>query len=168
MPFHRYLTYIILRCHSSSTSNIIFCPKKGSLVCYFRYQDETVPGCSGPGEFGEDYCCNRALNYMFYVGNDGDDGSFVFKDPDNYEYPLGHCEGDCDTDDDCEGDDLICQQRSGTTSLEEKGCDGVGRSGYDYCVYSDFRREGSVSTSLLLQSVLSTSHPSASPIGMRI
>jgi hypothetical protein len=105
---------------------------------------------------------------MFYVGNDGDDGSFVFKDPDNYEYPLGHCEGDCDTDDDCEGDDLICQQRSGTTSLEEKGCDGVGRSGYDYCVYSDFRREGSVSTSLLLQSVLSTSHPSASPIGMRI
>jgi len=51
-------------------------------------------------------------------------------------FPLGECEGDCDTDDDCEGR-LVCFQRDGGEPVP--GCEGNSRSRTDFCskpVYS--------------------------------
>ena len=72
---------------------------QGTLVCYQRYQEETVPGCSGLGEWRSDYCADRPTDYLFYVGSDLGPGA------------LGLCEGDCDDDTGCVGD-LICEQRN--------------------------------------------------------
>jgi len=48
-------------------------------------------------------------------------------------FPLGECQGDCDSDSEC-SPDLVCFQRSGTQSVP--GCKGSGQSGSDYCVKS--------------------------------
>jgi len=56
-----------------------------------------------------------------YVGNDGIPVE---------AFPLGECEGDCDTDDDCEGS-LECYQRDGGESVP--GCEGNSRSKTDFC-----------------------------------
>jgi len=55
------------------------------------------------------------------------------------EAPCDECQGDCDTDEDCEGD-LICQQRGAAISETEAvvpGCDGVSYSRTDFCVVAD-------------------------------
>jgi hypothetical protein len=48
-------------------------------------------------------------------------------------FPLGHCEGDCDNDEECAGS-MVCFERGGTQ--EVPGCEGVGASGRDYCHYA--------------------------------
>jgi len=93
---------------------------QGSLVCYRRWQYETVPGCSGSGVERKDYCADRPANYLFYVGDGNGDGG------------LKHCEGDCDSDADCE-DSLVCFNRRKYTPVP--GCDGTGRKGSDYCIF---------------------------------
>ena len=93
------------------------------MLCYQRYQTESVPGCSGEGVYRNDYCAFRPPNYLLYV-----------KD----KWLLGFCEGSCDTDDDCQGD-LVCFQRSsknGNSTVPVPGCDGVGRKNSDYCIGS--------------------------------
>lgn len=45
-------------------------------------------------------------------------------------YPLGICQGDCDSDSDC-GDGLLCFNRNGFDQVP--GCEGRGSSGWDYC-----------------------------------
>ena len=45
-------------------------------------------------------------------------------------FPLGLCEGDCDSDSQCAGN-LRCFFRSGTAQVP--GCSGAGVSGKDYC-----------------------------------
>mmetsp|Transcript_24032 Transcript_24032/g.41177 ORF Transcript_24032/g.41177 Transcript_24032/m.41177 type:complete len:507 (+) Transcript_24032:325-1845(+) len=92
---------------------------EGSLVCYQRWQQESVPGCIGEGILEMNYCCNRPSNYLFYVDNVGPSG-------------LGPCEGDCDTDDEC-ADDLVCGERDGYNKVP--GCDGMGRKNSEYCHY---------------------------------
>ena len=60
---------------------------------------------------------------LYSVGNNGDPSS---------AFPLGLCEGDCDSDSECQPG-LKCLQRDG---LEEiPGCSpaGEGSSGWDYC-----------------------------------
>ena len=50
------------------------------------------------------------------------------------DFPLGICQGDCDTDDECEGD-LVCFQRDAYEAVP--GCSG-GESEYrgnDFCIY---------------------------------
>ena len=79
----------------------------GDLICYQRYQTETVPGCEGDGVAKRDYCAYRPPDYLFWVGNGLGAGAY------------GLCEGDCDSDEDCI-DDLKCFQRSGTTPVEGK------------------------------------------------
>lgn len=44
---------------------------------------KVVPGCDGLGATGEDYCRYPTL-------------------ADTFVFPLGVCEGDCDTNDDCQ------------------------------------------------------------------
>jgi hypothetical protein len=46
------------------------------------------------------------------------------------DFPLAACEGDCDSDTDCQGD-LICHQRGASERVP--GCTGTGYSGKDYC-----------------------------------
>ena len=56
------------------------------------------------------------------AGNDNDPVS---------AFPLGNCEGDCDTDADCE-EGLICFQRNRYTPVP--GCSGQGIYNRDYCI----------------------------------
>ena len=107
----RVPNYIFHRFDCSSST-------QGSLVCYKRGATESVPGCSGGGVSGDDYCCDRPPNYLFDIGNNKPAGSY------------GLCEGDCDIDDDCK-DNLICEQRD--EYEEVPGCDGTGRRRTDYC-----------------------------------
>jgi len=88
---------------------------EGSLLCFQRANDESVPGCPGEGSIGTDYCFDRPINYLYSPLN---------------KSPLGLCEGDCDTDDECEGD-LICEERSDFTEIS--GCVGTGVKDSDYC-----------------------------------
>ena len=49
------------------------------------------------------------------------------------KWPLGRCEGDCDSDDDFQGT-LICEQRKWSQSWAEvPGYNGTGRRGTDHC-----------------------------------
>ena len=45
-------------------------------------------------------------------------------------FPLKRCQGDCDHDNDCDGD-LLCFQRDRYETVP--GCSGKGISGTDYC-----------------------------------
>ena len=61
-----------------------------------------------------------------YIGNNWDPAP---------SFPLGACESDCDTDDDCKGD-LICFQRSTNSYTQVPGCLGGDENGggADYCI----------------------------------
>ncbi|KAL7537594.1 hypothetical protein ACHAWF_005837 [Thalassiosira exigua] len=94
---------------------------QGSLVCFQRSWGEPVPGCSGDDRIRKtDYCVR--LKELTIVGNDGQPGS---------AFPLGKCEGDCDSDWECEGR-LVCFQRRSGDAVP--GCGGSDDSSYDYCV----------------------------------
>lgn len=98
----------------------------GNLRCADRDGGELVPGCPH-GEYTDDY-----YDYDYYLEDDTD---YCFLPVDapgtvnyvgecgDYDYLCKMCEGDCDSDSDCEGD-LICLQRDGFE--EVYGCDGVG------------------------------------------
>ncbi|KAL7450676.1 hypothetical protein ACHAWC_002556, partial [Mediolabrus comicus] len=99
---------------------------EGSLVCFQRSGTEAVPGCTGTGASGTDYCAERPTqNTVWLKGDNGRPAA---------NFPLGLCEGDCDSDADCQPG-LICQQRSGTEAIP--GCIGNPIPGEDYCRYSD-------------------------------
>lgn len=89
---------------------------QGSLICFRRSALEYVPGCSGDGSTGTDYCFVRPTNYLITSDT---------------LFPLGLCTGDCDSDFDCE-EDLICQKRDGLSEI--LGCVGTGEAGSDYCI----------------------------------
>ncbi|KAL7534733.1 hypothetical protein ACHAXR_006052, partial [Thalassiosira sp. AJA248-18] len=94
------------------------------LQCFNRGGTQTVLGCSGEGTKGKVYCAFRPDDTLFSKGDNGYP---------SINFPLGHCDGDCDVDSDCEGS-LVCFGRSGTEAVP--GCDGLGTSGQDYC-YDD-------------------------------
>ena len=121
-------------------------------MCYERNALESVPGCSGEGISGTDYCCDRPPNYLFYIGNN--------LGPDAYDL----CEGDCDTDEECT-DNLICHQRGGSTGLTEvPGCEGTGRRGTDYCVYPTTIKPSTIRTkSTFVAADEPTTPPSQNP-----
>ena len=110
---------------------------QGNLVCFQRTGDEAVAGCSGDAAPGWDYCYNprgsgsapapppapapaqaTASRFQDYTT----DGCGSAR--------CGQCEGDCDRDDDCQGN-LVCFQRAGDEAVV--GCRGTARSGWDYC-----------------------------------
>jgi len=45
-------------------------------------------------------------------------------------FPLGRCQGDCNSDDDCSGN-LVCRQRDDDSPIT--GCNRRGAPGFDYC-----------------------------------
>lgn len=79
------------------------------LICYQRWQIESVPFCEGRGVRKRDYCAYRPPDYLLWRGNGLGAGAY------------GLCEGDCDKDSDCIGD-LKCFRRSGTTPVEGNYC----------------------------------------------
>jgi len=94
------------------------------LKCFKRIGFEPIPGCSGQGNFGDDYCYDpdweTSVDYH-YAGNNNSPVE---------AFPLGECEGDCDSDSDCEGS-LSCFQRDGDEQVP--GCRGTPRRSTDYC-----------------------------------
>lgn len=94
----------------------------GDLRCYQRSGIEAVPGCTGTGVSAKDYCYKPNGQSVLAITGDGGSPPRSF--------PLGMCEGDCDTNADC-APGLVCFQRSGTEAVP--GCSGLGTSGKDYC-----------------------------------
>lgn len=91
------------------------------LNCFQRSGYTTVPGCDGDGSSSADYCYIPPAGELVLVGNDDEPSS---------AYPLQECQGDCDSDSDCDWG-LTCFQRDGEESIE--GCTGAGSDGWDYC-----------------------------------
>ncbi|CAL6391783.1 unnamed protein product [Bathycoccus prasinos] len=87
------------------------------LKCFQRDGYESVPGCSGKGKKGWDYCTNVGVKALDSSRNGGTG--------------YGMCEGDCDKDSDCDAG-LKCFQRDKFESVP--GCSGKGKQDYDYCI----------------------------------
>ena len=88
------------------------------LKCFQRSGSESIPGCSGDGQSGKDYCYKPELEIVEIVNNNVD--SLI----------LGVCQGECDNDSDCQPG-LRCLDRSGTDPVP--GCSGDPERGKDYC-----------------------------------
>jgi hypothetical protein len=96
------------------------------LLCFQRRGTEAVPGCSGTGVSGKDYCYQPEEDGDLTIeGNNGTPSS---------AFPLGLCEGDCDNDSQCAAG-LRCFQRDGTEPVP--GCSGTGVPRKDYCYADD-------------------------------
>jgi len=94
----------------------------GNLKCFERSGTEAVPGCEGSGVSAKDYCFEVPEGYLWEMGNDGVPET---------AFPLGLCQGDCDSHDECQ-EGLYCMQRS--ADEEVPGCTGTAIYGTDYCV----------------------------------
>jgi hypothetical protein len=94
----------------------------GYLTCFMRTGFQSVPGCSGTGEYDKDYCYNpQKPNALTFLAS---------KQKNSEMYPLGECQGECHADTDCAGT-LECFQRSNAQSVP--GCTGTGVVGKSYC-----------------------------------
>eukprot|EP00980_Cylindrotheca_fusiformis_P000754 scaffold175_cov153-Cylindrotheca_fusiformis.AAC.6 len=95
---------------------------EGGLICFQRNENESVPGCLGGSKDRSktDYCTPplEAIRPPLEV---------------TQTFPLGRCEGDCDSDNDCESG-LVCFQRDENESVPT--CSGGSRdsSRSDYCI----------------------------------
>lgn len=89
------------------------------LVCFQRDSFESVPGCS---------CGESVQSNTDYCVSAPDPPVDVTDD-----FPLGLCEGECDTDFDC-SDTLVCYQRNSFDPVP--GCTGGedDSSNSDYCI----------------------------------
>ena len=81
----QHLTYFVADC-------FCFLLSQWGLNCYERDGTETVPGCTGGGESGKDYCYVPPSGELVLMGDEDEPAA---------NFPLGECEGDCDNDGDC-------------------------------------------------------------------
>ena len=90
----------------------------GGLRCFHRNALESVPGCSGDGVAGANYCTlpwlTTGVTGWVGCGAGGCD----------------RCEGDCDSNSDCKAG-LRCFHRAFESV---PGCSGEGVAGADYCI----------------------------------
>eukprot|EP00521_Asterionellopsis_glacialis_P013403 CAMPEP_0195309330 /NCGR_PEP_ID=MMETSP0707-20130614/38686_1 /TAXON_ID=33640 /ORGANISM="Asterionellopsis glacialis, Strain CCMP134" /LENGTH=236 /DNA_ID=CAMNT_0040373627 /DNA_START=150 /DNA_END=857 /DNA_ORIENTATION=- len=124
----------LLECHGDCDSDDEC--SGANLRCFGRTGSEAVPGCSGMGTSGDDYCFD-ASGYLVYVSNsDGTNPIVPFADKDFRLINTGlfECAGDCDSDDDC-ADNLRCFHRSANVkNAPVPGCNSMtGLTGMDYC-----------------------------------
>ena len=72
----------------SDTHDFYYFFAQGDLLCFSRAADEEVPGCTGAGESGKDYCWDRTVypELLVYRGNE-----------DIWNPLLQRCEGEKDT-----------------------------------------------------------------------
>jgi len=104
----------------------------GDLVCYQSDYGDTVPGCSGTASNNYQYCYSGTPYPTLYPTTHSPTkatdveieelgwGSYA-------DGTLGHCQGDCDDDDECQ-DGLICFHDD-----LPPGCKGTPSSSYDFC-----------------------------------
>jgi hypothetical protein len=97
----------------------------GDMRCFQRDGNEQVPGCFGPGTFGEDYCYNPLYSI------DTINQPRISLTGCSEENPCRRCEGDCRSDMDCVGN-LVCKQKEGPGTVD--GCSGFDPSNSDFCV----------------------------------
>ena len=90
----------------------------------FLLKPNQVPGCSGAGVSGKDYCYKPVPNELTLVGNDG------FPER---AFPLQRCQADCDSHEDCSWG-LLCFFRSDRESIPDPVCTGQGEDTEDYCI----------------------------------
>lgn len=95
------------------------------LSCFYRLYLEYVPGCTGAGKQGQRYCYNPlsgglTVDMMLPASDMKCDN----------KKRCTKCQGDCDTDDDCDKN-LYCYRRLGYELVP--GCGGQGAFGADYC-----------------------------------
>jgi hypothetical protein len=122
---------------------------EAELVCYQRNARDPVPGCSGGTRSSSrtDYCVDPndipsgptppvASPTSSPVTPEGPQPQLknYGESPPASKFPLGECEGDCDSDSDCE-QGLECFQRGNFGSIP--GCSGSDSSRTDYCVRPD-------------------------------
>ena len=100
------------------------------LVCQERKDDESVFGCTGTGIDSVDYCIKPREGQLVKVA-DNRAGECACEKYPAAMFPLKRCQGDCDHNNDCDGD-LICFERDSYEAVP--GCSGKGISGTDYCV----------------------------------
>ena len=92
---------------------------KSGLKCFQRNDFTPVPGCSGKGKKGWDYCYDPTGSTELQGGND------------NKAKNLDACIGECDNDGQCKSG-LKCFQRSHGETIP--GCTGSGAGkDWDYC-----------------------------------
>jgi len=96
-------------CHTNSHCDY-------GLKCFNRNGFAPVPGCSGKGTSGIDYCISK--RELIDVGIDP-------------KVKLNLCEGDCDYDSNC-GSGLKCFQRGYYEYVP--GCTGPTKDNWDYCI----------------------------------
>ncbi|KAL7439608.1 hypothetical protein ACHAXM_006775 [Skeletonema potamos] len=97
----------------------------GGLQCFRRSYGEPVPGCSGEGNYRQNYCYNPFAN-----------GATVLLTTNAQECdkkaPCGKCFGSCSADEDCDKN-LFCYRRFDNPFRLVPGCAGQGESGANYC-----------------------------------
>ncbi|CAJ1954158.1 unnamed protein product [Cylindrotheca closterium] len=107
----------------------------GDLICFQRNEHEAVPGCIGGENDGSrtDYCIPPSSLPPAELAIQW---STIF--------PLARCQGDCDSDFDCQGN-LVCFQRNENEPVP--GCSGGSADGSrtDYCVPPTVARQGQIS-----------------------
>lgn len=125
---------------------------QSGLKCYMRNGSGPVPNCNGSPKWGVNYCVlanNWETDYKLVWGPTSSPTSvaptaYPTKAPTN-SIPqlvdvglnvinLGLCQGDCDSDYDCQPG-LKCISRDGSEPVEE--CLGSPSKGWDYCVIGD-------------------------------
>ncbi|KAL7527382.1 hypothetical protein ACHAXR_001928, partial [Thalassiosira sp. AJA248-18] len=85
-----------------------------NLFCFQRNGIEPVPGCSGDGVSGKDYCyaLQPATSPTPSPTDPLSPSGVLVVVGDNWspadKFPLGECQGDCDGDGDCDGPNLFC------------------------------------------------------------
>jgi len=99
----------------------------GDLMCFHNVDDATdVPeGCVGTASANWDYCFQYPTLKNVEV------------DP---AFQLEHCQGDCDSDNDCL-DDMTCFHNVGGTSNVPPGCHGTASVDWDYCYRTPVLRD---------------------------
>lgn len=125
---------------------------EGNLRCFQRNQgDPGPPGCTGMAVGATDYCYEVVVNVgdLVLAGDNGDPA---------FAFPLEHCQGDCDSDNDCAGD-LACFQRSAEQLVP--GCSGTPKGSKDYCI-----RRKDLPGGLTASPAVAPSQSSMSPVAM--
>jgi hypothetical protein len=125
------------------------------LVC-FKDLFVLVPGCTGLRPLFANFCIVPPPGQLVILENNGGDA-----------FPLGECEGACETDSDC-GPGLFCFSRDDNSIRSVPGCSGTGSPGTDYCFRSSTDRPTrSPSTTFEPTSSPSTSIPTKDPTTAR-
>ena len=72
---------------------------EGELVCFKRHGRETVPGCSGRGKKGKDYCIDphSLKSSQSEIPTEEHDSTLVY-DGDGKDRMFDLCHGECDND----------------------------------------------------------------------